>query len=98
MLGGGLLLLWLLLVGGVYGLWAMFGDWAITQVNGISGVVGLPSVLGEPIGSAATLVRGLVGPMLAVIGVAVSAVILVVTALAARLLARRRAADRNSEV
>lgn len=89
MLGSALLLLWVLLAGGAYGLWAVFGDWAITQVNGISRGIGLPSELAGPIAATATLVRDLIGPVLAVIGVAVSAVILAVTALAARLLGRR---------
>lgn len=90
MLGIGLLLLWVLLIGGAYGLWALFGDWAITQASDISQNVGLPSELAGPIASTATLVRDLVGPVLAVIGVAVSAVILVVTAFAGRLLGRRK--------
>lgn len=88
MLGSGLLLLWVLLIGGACGLWAMFGHWAITQASDISRSVG-PSELSGPIASIATLAGNIVGPMLAVIGVAVSAVILVVTALAARLLGRR---------
>lgn len=88
MLGSGLLLVWVLLIGGAYGLWAMFGDWAITQASDVSRSMG-PSELAGPIVSVATLARDLVGPTLAVIGVAVSAVILVVTALAARLLGRR---------
>lgn len=87
-LGGGLLLLWLLLIAGTYGLWALTGDWAITQAIGISRGVGWPLDLTAPITSTATVVRNLVGPILAVIGVAVSIVILVVTALAARLLGR----------
>ncbi len=87
MLGSGLLLLWVLLIGGAYGLWAVFGDWAITQASDISRSVG-PSKLAGPIASVATFARDLVGPVLAVIGVAVSAVILIVTALAARLLGR----------
>lgn len=87
MLGSGLLLLWVLLIGGAYELWSMFGDWAITQASDISRGVG-PSELAGPISSVATLARDLVGPVLAVVGVAVSAVILVVTALAARLLRR----------
>lgn len=85
MLGSGLLLLWVLLIGGAYGLWATFGDWAITQASDVSRSVG-PSELAGPIGSVVTLARDLIGPALAVIGVAVSAVILVITALAARLL------------
>lgn len=88
MLGSGLLLLWVLLIGGAYGLWAVFGDWAITQASDISRSVG-PSELSGPIALIATLAGNIVGPVLAVIGVAVSAVILVVTALAARLLGRR---------
>lgn len=87
MLGSGLLLLWVLLIGGAYGLWAMFGHWAITQASDFSLSVG-PSELSGPIASIATLAGNIVGPVLAVIGVAVSAVILVVTALAARLLGR----------
>ena len=87
-LGSALLLLWVLLIGGAYGLWAMFGDWAITQASDISRSVG-PSELAGPIAAVATLVRALAGPALAVIGVVVSAVILAVTALAARLLGRR---------
>ena len=89
MLGSGLLLLWVLLIGGTYGLWAMFGDWAIIQASDISRGVG-QSELAGPIASLVTLVRDLVGPVLAVIGVAVSAAILVVTALAGRLLGRRK--------
>lgn len=89
MLGSGLLLLWVLLIGGAYGLWAVFGDWAITQASDISRSLG-PSELAGPIVSVATLARDLVGPALAVIGVAVSAVIVIVTALAARLLGRPR--------
>lgn len=85
MLGSGLLLLWVVLVGVVYALWAMFGDWAITQASDISRGVG-PSELAGPIASLATRVRELVGPALAVVGIAVSAVILIVTALTARLL------------
>lgn len=88
MLGSGLLLLWVLLVAGAYGLWAIFGDSAITQAADISRSVGQSEVAG-PIAAVATFVRDLVGPVLAVIGVAVSAVILIVTALAARLLGRR---------
>jgi hypothetical protein len=85
-LGAGLLLLWVLLVGGAYGFWAMTGDWAIAQVASISRATGLSSELATSIGSTATVAGGLVEPVLAVIGVVGSAVILVVTAVAARLL------------
>ncbi len=85
MLGSGLLLLWVVLVGVVYALWAMFGDWAIIQASDISRGVG-PSELSGPIASLASRVRDLVGPTLAVIGITVSAVILIVTALTVRLL------------
>ena len=85
MLGSGLLLLWVVLVGLAYGLWAMFGDWAITQAGDISRGVGLSELAG-PIASLGTRVRELVGPALAVMGITASAVILIVTAFTARLL------------
>lgn len=88
-LGSALLLVWVLLAGGAYGLGAVFGDWATTEVNGIIRGIGLPSELAGPIASIATLVQDLVGPALAVIGVVVSAVILIVTVLAAGLLGLR---------
>ncbi len=84
-LGSGLLLLWLLLVGVAYALWVVFGDWAITQASDIGRGAG-PSELAGPIASLASRVRDLVGPTLAVIGITVSAVILIVTALTIRLL------------
>lgn len=84
-IGSGLLLLWMLLVGEAYALWVAFGDWAVTQASDISRSAG-PSELAGPIASLADRVRNLVGPTLAIIGIMVSAVILIVTTLTVRLL------------
>lgn len=85
-IGFSLLMFWMVLIGGAFGLWAVFGDWAITQVNGVSRGTGLPAELAGPIASTAKFIKDFIGPILSVIGVAGSAVILVITALAARLL------------
>lgn len=84
--GGGVLLLWVLLMLGAYALWAATGDWAIVGATSVGRTTGLPLELAEPIASALYLVRDFGGPVLTVLGVVVSAVILGATALAARVL------------
>lgn len=84
--GGGVLLLWVLLMLGAYALWAATGDWVIVGATSVGRTTGLPVELAEPIASALYLVRDFGGPVLTVLGVVVSAVILGATALAARVL------------
>lgn len=85
-MGGGVLLLWVLLMLGAYALWAATGDWVIVGATSVGRTTGLPVELAEPIASALYLVRDFGGPVLTVLGVVVSAVILGATALAARVL------------
>lgn len=84
--GGGVLLLWILLVAGAVALWPAIGDWAITGATSVGRTTGLPLGLAEPIASALYVIKDIGGPALTVLGVMLSAVILGVTALTARVL------------
>lgn len=86
MVGGGALLLWVLLMVGASALWFATGDWAIVGATSVGRTAGLPLELAEPIASALYLVRNFGGPVLTALGVVISAVILGVTALTARVL------------
>ncbi len=84
--GGGVLLLWILLVAGAVALWPAIGDWAITGATSVGRTTGLQLGLAEPIASALYVIKDIGGPALTVLGVMLSAVILGVTALTARVL------------
>lgn len=84
--GGGVFLAWVVLMIAAYALWAATGDWAIVGATSIGRAVGLPLELAQPVASALYFVRDFGGPVLTVVGIAGSAVILGVTAVAARVL------------
>ncbi|AGK59739.1 hypothetical protein HYPDE_40353 [Hyphomicrobium denitrificans 1NES1] len=84
-----LLLAWSLLSVGIYGLWSVSSDWLLAQSMSLRKDLGAPIVLAEPITWALHLVRDFGGPILALLWLAVSAAILLLTELAARLLGRR---------
>jgi hypothetical protein len=86
MAGGAALLLWILLVFGAYGLWFMFGDWLILQATSLGRASSMPLGMAESVASALYFLRDMGGPLLMVLGAVVSAVIVVLTALSARLL------------
>jgi len=85
-IGGGVLLLWIMLVAGAVALWPAIGDWAITGATSVGRTTSLPLGLAEPIASALYVAKDFGGPALTVLGAVVSAAILGVTALAARVL------------